>query len=272
MGSLPTKNQYTGQISHETELGLYFYKARFYDSSIMQFNQPDTLIIDPLNVLDWNRYAYARYNPVRYRDPSGHWIESALDASFIGYDIYDISQNGLNWENGLSLVADVAGLILPAVTGGGVLVRAAMHADDVGDVARVSNKALSLSDNAVAFGKKLVENVDEQVHHLASDKNAKWTPILKNLAQKYGDLNGNCNKVKVPQNSNHPEQYHRWIADALSQIDLVAQGDPMKFQELCEMYVTKTVKENPWLLKNVWWDKYGEEFWKWWETMVTEGL
>lgn len=36
------------------------------------FGSPDTLIPDPYNPLDWNRYQYARGNPVNYNDPSGH--------------------------------------------------------------------------------------------------------------------------------------------------------------------------------------------------------
>lgn len=38
----------------------------------MMFQQPDTLIPDPYQPLDWNRYMYARANPLRYNDPSGH--------------------------------------------------------------------------------------------------------------------------------------------------------------------------------------------------------
>jgi hypothetical protein len=41
-------------------------------SGISQFNQPDTLIPNLYNSLDWNRYGYGRYNPLRYTDPSGH--------------------------------------------------------------------------------------------------------------------------------------------------------------------------------------------------------
>jgi hypothetical protein len=67
------------------------------------------------------------------------------------YDGADIYQNGLNWENGLSLAADVAGLILPGVTGGGVAVRAAFklanRADVIGDVANGASKLLGKLDD-----------------------------------------------------------------------------------------------------------------------------
>jgi RHS repeat-associated protein len=111
--------------------GLMFYNARWYDPYLNRFTQPDTIIPDLSNSQAWDRYAYSLNNPVRYTDQSGHWVESALDIAFIIYDVGDIAVNGLNWENGLSLAADVAGLALPVVTGGGLAVRAAMHADDV---------------------------------------------------------------------------------------------------------------------------------------------
>jgi RHS repeat-associated protein len=64
---------FTGQ-QKAYELGMLWYNSRFYDPRIMQFNQPDTLIPDPYQPSDWNRYQYARANPVRYNDPSGHCI------------------------------------------------------------------------------------------------------------------------------------------------------------------------------------------------------
>ena len=76
--TIPTDRKYTGQ-REESPLGLYYYNARWYDPSIMQFQQPDSLVPDPYNPLDWNRYAYARFNPVKYTDPTGHAVRDPGD-------------------------------------------------------------------------------------------------------------------------------------------------------------------------------------------------
>jgi RHS repeat-associated protein len=74
---LPTTFRYTGQRESES-FGLYFYNARWYDSYITQFSQPDPIIPDPYNSLDWNRYQYVRSNPLKYTDPSGHDVDCAI--------------------------------------------------------------------------------------------------------------------------------------------------------------------------------------------------
>ena len=97
-----------------------------------------------------NRYAYAQNAPLRCTDPTGHWIESAVDIAFIAYDIWDIHQNGLTWDNGLALAADVGGLLLPGLTGLGMAVRggraavaAANHGDEAARlVGRVTTRAV----------------------------------------------------------------------------------------------------------------------------------
>jgi len=139
-GSTLTTYRYTGQ-REASEIGLYFYNARWYDPSLGRFTQPDTVVPESQGVQAWNRYTYSSNNPINYTDPTGHWVESAIDILSIGYDIYDISTNGLSWENGLSLAADVASLALPVVAGGGAMVRVAFHADEIVDAARLLDKA-----------------------------------------------------------------------------------------------------------------------------------
>ncbi len=76
-----TTYHYTGQ-RQEANLGgadgLYYYNSRWYDSYITQFTQPDSIIPDPYNPLDWNRYSYSRNNPVNKNDPTGHCVPPFL--------------------------------------------------------------------------------------------------------------------------------------------------------------------------------------------------
>jgi hypothetical protein len=51
-----------------------FYNARWYDPYLNHFTQPDSIVPDPYNSQDWNRYSYARNNPLKYTDPSGHKV------------------------------------------------------------------------------------------------------------------------------------------------------------------------------------------------------
>lgn len=60
----------------------------------MQFNQPDTLIPDTYNTLDWNRYSYARYNPLRYTDPTGHMVDDGRKSE--GFDKWNPKSNADN--------------------------------------------------------------------------------------------------------------------------------------------------------------------------------
>jgi len=48
-----------------------YYGARYYDAALGRFTQPDTIVPNPYNPQDLNRYTYTRNNPLRYTDPSG---------------------------------------------------------------------------------------------------------------------------------------------------------------------------------------------------------
>ncbi len=68
-----TDNRYTGQ--REEGYGLYFYQARWYDPALGRFAQADSIIPQPGDPREWDRYGYVRNNPVIHIDPSGHCID-----------------------------------------------------------------------------------------------------------------------------------------------------------------------------------------------------
>ena len=75
LAGLPTEYTFTGQRLDNT--GLIYMNARYYDPELGQFLSPDTLIADPTNLFDYNRYMYARGKSLRYNDPTGHCLEDA---------------------------------------------------------------------------------------------------------------------------------------------------------------------------------------------------
>lgn len=70
-GSLTTDHHYTGQIN-DGSTGLNFYNARYQDPVVGRFVSPDTIVPNPADGQDYNRYAYVKNNPIKYFDPSGH--------------------------------------------------------------------------------------------------------------------------------------------------------------------------------------------------------
>jgi RHS repeat-associated protein len=142
--ALPTDHTFTGQ-KLDRGTGLMYYGARYYDSALGMFVSPDSLIPDPGNPQDLNRYTYARNNPLKYHDPSGHWVETAWDVANIVWDIAEVAAAPTPL-NIAALVLDVGATVLPGVPGGaGLLARGgktaakvASHTDEVVDAARLA--------------------------------------------------------------------------------------------------------------------------------------
>ena len=187
---------FTGHRHNNTgtnNLGLIYMNARYYLPEVGRFISPDSIVPEPGNPQSYNRYAYTYNNPINNTDPSGHWLESALDVAFIAYDIYDIQQNGLNWVSGASLVADVAGLIIPVATGGGLAVRALAHGDDILKVAHIDTALKTAGDigNASAAYirgySRFLSIAEEAVPQILK---AVEGPILKGVTGLPSHLNG----------------------------------------------------------------------------------
>jgi RHS repeat-associated protein len=67
--------KYAGEI-YDTETGLYYLRARYYDPSIGRFLNEDTVEGQIDNPLSQNLYTYVHNNPLIYNDPTGHYAEA----------------------------------------------------------------------------------------------------------------------------------------------------------------------------------------------------
>ena len=84
-GNYSTDKRFTGKI-YDDSSALYYYGARYYDPEIGRFITADAVIAYPNDPQCFNRYSYARNNPIVYIDPSGHfwWLIAALIGAIIG--------------------------------------------------------------------------------------------------------------------------------------------------------------------------------------------
>ncbi len=152
-GSLPTDYGFTGQ-KQDSSSALLFYGSRYYASDLGRFVQPDSIIPDPYNPQDLNRYAYGLNNPLRYKDRSGHIPIDWLIAFFsVCFDVQQfVSQP--TWENAGWLAADVVFGVVPYVPAGvGPLAKGAKLAgavDKSADAIKMANRAQNVAETAKA--------------------------------------------------------------------------------------------------------------------------
>ena len=87
----------------DTETGLYYYRARYYDAAAGRFTSAD-----PIGLLGGqNLYTYARGNPVNSGDPSGLWspgthdaiINSGLSGVIPSWDIVTVQQASRDFDD-----------------------------------------------------------------------------------------------------------------------------------------------------------------------------
>ena len=70
-GNQVTTYRFTGQ-RWDSGTALYFYQSRWYDPLIGRFLAADTIVPQPQNPQNLNRYSYVGNQPLGFIDPSGH--------------------------------------------------------------------------------------------------------------------------------------------------------------------------------------------------------
>jgi len=108
----PTDYRYTGQLQ-QRDLGLYFYKARFYDPALGRFISPDMIVPGAGSAKAFDRYAYGLNNPLKYTDPSGHcsvsghWMDDSSAACMANGQNEEHTTSWWDWWTGADV--DYAG-------------------------------------------------------------------------------------------------------------------------------------------------------------------
>ncbi|WP_165940138.1 RHS repeat domain-containing protein [Dyadobacter psychrotolerans] len=109
---------YRGYTGHEhlDRFGLINMNGRLYDPVLGRMLSPDNYISDAGFSQDYNRYSYARNNPLLYTDPDGNmpWITMAIGAAIGGViNGYTYAIQGKGFFNGFwrgAITGAIAGL------------------------------------------------------------------------------------------------------------------------------------------------------------------
>jgi RHS repeat-associated protein len=155
--------RFTGK-ERDTETGLDYFGARYYGANVGRFTAIDPVYTWQENLVDpqrWNRYAYARNNPLKYVDPDGRAIDTLWD---IGNVIYDIC-SGWKTGNWTDLRVDLAATAIPFLPAGASKLR---HLDDAADAAQTRLRANKAAGDAF-------EDV------VAAQKSAEQTGVVRQL-------------------------------------------------------------------------------------------
>jgi RHS repeat-associated protein len=117
-GSVSNPFLYTGQY-RDSETGLYYLRARYYDPATAQF-----LSRDPKRGSTWTPYSYVAGNPLNLSDPSGLDFLGDLFGAIGGvFDAFNSFSNGVaaaygNFTASVSVVCPPAGHFLNGLASG----------------------------------------------------------------------------------------------------------------------------------------------------------
>ena len=174
---------------YDRETGFYYLQSRYYDPDVGRFINADGVIGN--NLEGFNLFTYCNNNPVNNVDPSGYWLETALDVISLASSIDDMYTDP-SWENAGWLALDIFCCIVPVATGSYAIKSAKRSMDLIDAGTDVIKSAGKIGDNLVYLSKN-ADDVTQyvgitsdfarrQAEHFAR-KGIVIEPLMKNLSR-----------------------------------------------------------------------------------------
>ena len=248
--SAQTNYLYAGE-QYDSSVKQYYSRARYYNPSNGLFNRVDPYsgnLHDPQSL---HKYLYCHNNPVNSVDPTGLMefsLTGMMQVAFLG---------GL-------ITANVAGWTV-AVKGGTSqqILDAQVKWFWIGFISTTLVYTVSWTAHSIWLwiygGSQVASNtqVQTELHHFASNKHSTWTPRFEQIAGRFKlSLNDawNLNPFSTRYHSGpHPEAYHQWVFERMTQAANQAGQSANQFIILYQKYVVLPVMENPEMLKAEYW-------------------
>ena len=245
--------RFTGQV-FDSESGLYYYNARYYDPELGRFIQPDSIIPDLGNPQSYNRYSYVMNNPLRYNDPSGHVGTIAVIFGFGETEATserDAWAKGLTYRNGASRgyksFSDAQEQLAEQKDPTGFNFDKRFRKGQAANFQAALPVAVGMAGAYVTVESAIVapearmmtgELTAERttIHHIATDKNlvstaagGPYTPKFEALFEKAGmTLQDVLNKVPVLGHKGPHPEYNQLVFDRLTRAVSGLKGDAYK--------------------------------------------
>ena len=137
--------RYRGYV-YDTETQLYYLQSRYYDPQVGRFINADAFPSTGQGIVGANMFVYCGNCPTTRTEVGGFFWDFIFDVVSLVCSVVEVIKNPDDPIAWLGVAADVASLVVPCVSGGGALVKAATKADDVVDTAKTLSKADDLVD------------------------------------------------------------------------------------------------------------------------------
>ena len=214
---------------YDTDAGLEYLNARYYDPRLGMFIQPDWWEVTRAGV-GTNRYAYSFGDPVNGRDPTGHIIDTVWDVLSLVYDGAKLVKGWYTEDDALvseateDLVVDTFSALTPGVPAGASKVARATKAL-AGKVARKEFGA-AVKREAIAAG-RYAPGTGQKLHHIVETANntaeaRQLRDILDQLGIPIDSVDNAVGLVNHP--GSHINDYAKALRDRLEGLKTREEG------------------------------------------------